>query len=140
MKRDTAAIEIDGAEELDAVNTAKTAYRIARQSEAKTFDPVYDELHREVIDLQSKGIGQSWPIPIDATFLKTSAAQNLKARNSVEALEDQNERIRNLQKQVEELTLIKKVEELKKTVNPGGDKESASPTSEIEPPMPSPGN
>lgn len=126
MKRDTAAIEIDSAEDMAAMNAAKTAFHRATEGEAGVYNPVYDELHREVIDLQSKGVGQSWPIPIDNAFFETSAAQNEKVRERMEQIERQNDHIRDLTKELEVLKLQKQIDDLKKQARASDGTESPS--------------
>lgn len=99
MKRDTPASEVYAAKNVAIMNNLKKEFGESTfpnpNTRVGTFNPVYDELHREVIDLQSKGVGQSWPVSLDDAFLNEKKKVDAKMRARLE----QNERIEDLQKQ-----------------------------------------
>jgi hypothetical protein len=118
LKRDSADIEIDIARDVKLMNDAKSAYRNRNGSGLEAgFDPIYDELHREVIDLQSKGTGQSWPIQIDAAFLAANRTENARVHARLDHKETQNDLMRDLQEQVDMLKLQEQTEILKKKIS-----------------------
>ena len=84
MKRDTANIEVGAAEDVAVVYAAKEAYAEGDKDEYDRstrvgrghFNPVYEELRREIIDLESKGLGRSWPIPLEKALIEQPKADS----------------------------------------------------------------
>jgi hypothetical protein len=80
MKRDTSAIEVGAAKDVADFWQAKDLYKQraylvqtedgpARLDKSQVFDPVMEELRRSIIDLQSKGLGRSWPLDLGGLAL-----------------------------------------------------------------------
>jgi hypothetical protein len=111
MKRDTADSEVYAANEVAIMNDFKHQFALSTFPNPKnrvgTFNPVYEELHREVLDLQSKGVGQSWPVSLDNAFLAAKQERDKRTR-------DQNAAITALQDEIGTLTLQGQVDALKK--------------------------
>jgi hypothetical protein len=70
MRRDTPAMEIGAAEDVAIV------YATKEQFECKTgryadgvFNPMYEEMRREIVTLEQKGLGRDWPIAISDKIL-----------------------------------------------------------------------
>jgi hypothetical protein len=64
MRRDTAAMEINAAQDVAIVYQAKKSfeYYSGGSSEQGMFNPMYEEMRREIIALEEKGIGRDWPL------------------------------------------------------------------------------
>ena len=76
MKRDSAWREVGAADAVARTYGAKEDYKygdtdpdeygyaVSNRVGKTHFNPVYEELRREIIDLESKALGRSWPIPL----------------------------------------------------------------------------
>jgi hypothetical protein len=70
MRRDTAEMEINAADDVKTVYDAKRDFETATaRSNGGDFNPMYEEMRREIISLEEKGIGRDWPIPFDASIV-----------------------------------------------------------------------
>lgn len=88
-RRDTASLEVGMAEHLAEFYNAKACLKdFDLHSRRSQFSPIYDELRREVIDLESKGLGRDWPIPLEKDFFtKLAALEKSQQEQAAQALE-----------------------------------------------------
>jgi hypothetical protein len=103
MKRDTNEIEVNAAKDVADFWKAEDYYKFrtrypnynpktrefgVKLVENEVFDPALEELRRSIIDLQSKGIGKSWPIELGGqSFAEIKANVAKKTVNAeIEAL------------------------------------------------------
>ena len=86
MKRDTAAIEIDAARD---VAEFYSHLQMAETQGARSagggyrFDPLVEELRRQVTILETKGIGNTWPIPVGQSLLDAMERDAVDKENGV---------------------------------------------------------
>jgi hypothetical protein len=66
MRRDTAELEMNAAEDIARVYAYKPAFRDAATAgyDDDAFDPMYEEMRREIIALEAKGLGHDCVIPL----------------------------------------------------------------------------
>lgn len=97
MKRDSAWREVGAADAVARTYRAKEDYKYGDRDDygALTrvgkghFNSVYEELRREIIDLESKALGRSWPIPLheDQDELVAAVKKQAKTNFAAESLE-----------------------------------------------------
>lgn len=122
MKRDTIDTEVGAAADVAEFYKAKEWYgnlrdgRFAYEEGVRTgqpvgyhagvpwskndhFDPVLEEMRRSIIDLESKGLGRSWPINIGGKMLWNAQQEAIAERVAI----DDSKKVKELQAKVKDL-------------------------------------
>ncbi len=96
MKRDTIWGNIVAAKDVADYYRGKKWYEDHRNgwhatdeenSKRRNFDPVLEEMRRSITDLESKGLGRSWPVDISGDFFARVAAKEEKIRQDEKDVE-----------------------------------------------------
>lgn len=87
MRRDTAAMEINAAEDVATIHAAKEVFKDqtsgAEGTQPQAFNPALEEMRREVLALQEKGVGRDWPIPINETLFSAKARKDHENKDNL---------------------------------------------------------
>lgn len=84
MRRDTAEMEINAADDVRTVYNAKYEFGTATmRSNGDDFNPMYEEMRREIIALEEKGVGRDWPIPISDKIFDPQAKADQEAKDEL---------------------------------------------------------
>ena len=125
MKRDTAEMEVNAAGDVATVEKSKKAFEDATgTADEDVYNPQQQELRREIIALDVKGVGHDWPIPLPA--FKPSEPYDPEPGSLIPpgVMNDEKTRIQALQKQADD---ARKALEQSQAATPG-DQSTASPT------------
>lgn len=73
LARETSMQRLDMADDVAQMFSYYHKVEAAAAGPVHRFDPVCEELRRDVLELEAKGIGQSWPIPLSRDILRATA-------------------------------------------------------------------